>query len=150
MPIPRTTRICEREPRGPREQISNFTQVFLAACKKSRLANFKSGSALVPNMIRPQLKDMHMSGFDAASTVKGGKKLQPPLNASPGELRLWKKLNGVLTEEEKKSSAWTTIRFQWDSFLETAALTKVLDRRLERASSILSESVFCLQGCITV
>ena len=46
-----------------------------------------------------------MSGFDANQTSLGGKKakmLQPPQNASPGELRLWRKLNGFLTDEEKQ------------------------------------------------
>ena len=53
--------------------------------------------------IRPQLKDLHTCGFDARSSIDGKKQkaLQPPMNASPGELRLWRKLNGLLSEEEK-------------------------------------------------
>ena len=55
-------------------------------------------------MIRPQAKDMYQSGFDARMVAmdKKGKALQPPMNASPGELRLWRKLNGLLNEDEKK------------------------------------------------
>ena len=56
-------------------------------------------------MIRPQLKDMHMSGFDAHQVGMNGKKktaAQPPMNASPGELRLWRKLNGMLSSDEQK------------------------------------------------
>ena len=47
--------------------------------------------------IRPQLKDLHTCGFDARSSIDGKKQkaLQPPMNASPGELRLWRKLNGL-------------------------------------------------------
>lgn len=33
------------------------------------------------------------------------KSLQPPMNASPGELRLWKKLHGVLNHDEQKADA---------------------------------------------
>ena len=59
--------------------------------------------------IRPQLKDLHMCGFDASMGVGAdGKKkaaAQPPMNASPGELRLWRKLNGFLSEDEKKVDA---------------------------------------------
>ena len=53
-------------------------------------------------MIRPQLKDMYQGGHDISMGGKDAKKLQPPMNASPGELRLWRKLNGVLDEEEMK------------------------------------------------
>ena len=56
-------------------------------------------------MIRPQLKDMYQSGLDARMVgldAKKAKALQPPMNASPGELRLWRKLNGMLNEDEKK------------------------------------------------
>ena len=59
-------------------------------------------------VLRPQLKDMHMCGMDALQSSIGGKKaknLQPPANASPGELRLWRKLNGFLTEDEKAVDA---------------------------------------------
>jgi hypothetical protein len=45
-----------------------------------------------------------------------------------------------VTEEEKKSSAWTTIRFQWGSFLETAALTKDLDADAPEDPSFRSET----------
>lgn len=58
-------------------------------------------------MLRPQLKDMNGSGMDARVTQVNGKKLvkEPPVGASPGELRLWRKLNGCLTEEEKRADA---------------------------------------------
>lgn len=55
-------------------------------------------------MLRPQLKDMYQGGHQL--DMKKGKKVNPPpMNASPGELRLWRKLNGCLTEEEKKVDA---------------------------------------------
>ena len=56
-------------------------------------------------MIRPQLKDIYQSGMDARMVgmeVKKAKLPQPPMNASPGELRLWRKLNGMLSEDEKR------------------------------------------------
>jgi len=53
-------------------------------------------------MIRPQLKDLYQGGHDISMGGKDAKKLQPPMNASPGELRLWRKLNGVLDDEEMK------------------------------------------------
>jgi len=68
-------------------------------------------SALHPTraaMIRPQLKDMYMSGMDARISSldkKSAAALQPPMNASPGELRLWRKLNGLLDDNEKKVDA---------------------------------------------
>lgn len=59
-------------------------------------------------MIRPQAKDMYNGGMDALQMSMGGKKakqLQPPANASPGELRLWRKLNGMLDPNEQKVDA---------------------------------------------
>ena len=55
--------------------------------------------------IRPQLKDMY-GGVDAMRSLDGKKVVNPPpLNASPGELRLWRKLNGMLSEDEKATDA---------------------------------------------
>ena len=50
-----------------------------------------------PTMLRPQLKDINGCGFDGINTK--GLKLQPPLNASPGEMRLWKLQNGLLDKK---------------------------------------------------
>ena len=57
--------------------------------------------------LRPQLKDLNCNGLALDGNLDGKKlkKLQPPMNASPGELRLWKKLNGVLDADEKKAGA---------------------------------------------
>jgi hypothetical protein len=52
-------------------------------------------------MLRPQLKDMYQGGHELSLDSKKKAAKQPPMNASPGELRLWRKLNGMLTEEEK-------------------------------------------------
>ena len=44
-----------------------------------------------------------MSGFDTQTGLHGKKTATPPpMNASPGELRLWRKLNGLLNDDEKK------------------------------------------------
>mmetsp|Transcript_26122 Transcript_26122/g.77172 ORF Transcript_26122/g.77172 Transcript_26122/m.77172 type:complete len:171 (-) Transcript_26122:247-759(-) len=37
------------------------------------------------------------------SKVAAKKQLQPPIGASPGELRLWRKQNGLLSEDERKA-----------------------------------------------
>ena len=56
--------------------------------------------------LRVNIKDLGGSGFDAHTTQLNKKKgLQPPVGASPGELRLWRKLNGLLTDDEKKVDA---------------------------------------------
>ena len=61
--------------------------------------------------LRVNIKDLGGSGFDAHTTQLNKKKgLQPPLGASPGELRLWRKLSGLLTDDEKKVERWSTTR----------------------------------------
>ena len=56
-------------------------------------------------MLRPQLKDMYQGGHDLGFNKAGKKINPPPMNASPGELRLWRKLNGMLNEDEQKVDA---------------------------------------------
>merc|ERR1719387_2032915 len=63
----------------------------------------------------------------AAPTQPGMPKKGPVFDRPSRELPREFELGLGVTEEEKKSSAWTTIRLQWGSFLETAALTKDLD-----------------------
>lgn len=44
------------------------------------------------------------------SVPKHKKMLQPPIGASPGELRLWRKQNGLLSEEESRADAFEHLK----------------------------------------